>query len=92
MNACVNASELSSQFKILRLSENMRLEQLPNDPQAHPSTLRYPDFLLRVCEGRLEEMSDNDILLPSYVNTSETLSMLRNSVFKGIEENWDNKE
>ena len=92
VNAYMQTSGVFSQFRILRLSENMRLEQLRNDPQAHSSTLQSPDFLLRVGEGRLEETSDNDVLLPSYVSTSETLSELCNSVFEGIEENWDNTE
>ena len=44
---------------------------------------------MHVGEGRLEETSDIDVLLPSYVNTSETLSELCDYIFRGIEEHWD---
>ncbi len=92
VQACIKASELFAQFRILRLSENMRLEQLGRDPHADPTTLEYPDFLLRLGEGRLEETGDNDVLLPSYVNTSETLSELCSSVFESIEEHWNDTD
>ncbi len=52
----------------------MRLEQLRSDPQEYPFTLLYTELLLRVCERRLEEASENDVLLPSSVHASENFS------------------
>ncbi len=70
----------------------MRLEQLHRDPHAHATTLEYPDFLLRLIEDSLEEADDNDVLLSSYVNTSELLSELCSSVYEGIEEHWNDMD
>ncbi len=89
VQSCIKASELFAQLRILRLSENIRREQLRTDLPADPSTLRYPDFLLRLGEGRLEETDDNHVLLLYYVNTSATLLENCSSVFEGIEEHWN---
>ncbi len=70
----------------------MRLELLLRDHHADPTTLEHPDFLLRLGEGRLEETDDNDVFLPSYVNTSETLSELCSALFEGIEEHWNDTD
>jgi len=52
----------------------MLLQRLCLDSQAYLSSLHYPGFLLRFEEGRLGETQDNQMVLPSYIKISETVS------------------
>ena len=49
---CFKASPLYDKFNVLRLTENMRLAELRVDPNADPEALEFPEFLLKVGEGR----------------------------------------
>ena len=88
VHGSMKASNLFRRLRILRLTENMRLQKLRNDPNSDPSALQFSEFLLRLGEGRLEQNDMNDVQLPSYVNTSGTLSYLCSSVFLDIGQHW----
>ncbi len=75
VHACVKFSALHAGFRILRLTENMRLSSLRNDPNATETALQFPNYLLRLGEGRLESAED------CMVDT------LCSTVFDGIESN-----
>ncbi len=53
VHACVKSSALYAGFRTLRLTENMRLSSLRNDPNATETALQFPNYLLRLGEGRL---------------------------------------
>ncbi len=54
VHASVESSALYAGFRIVRLTENMRLSSLRNDPGATETALQFPNYLLRLGEGRLE--------------------------------------
>ncbi len=54
-------------FRILPLTESMLLASLRNDPNATETALHFPDYLLRLGEGRLETAEDGMVELPESV-------------------------
>ncbi len=88
VHGSMKASNLFRYLRILRLTENMRLQQLRNDPNADPSALQFPEFLLSLGERRLVQNDMNDVQVSSYINTSGTLSELCSSLFQDIEQHW----
>ena len=87
VQASIEGSRLHEKFRILKLFENMRLQQLRIDPSADAASLECSDFLLRLGEGRLQATDEDDVTLPPYVNTASSLQDLCDSVFEGIERN-----
>ncbi len=67
VHGCVKSSALHAGFRVLRLTENMRLSSLRNDPKASETALLFPSCLLRLGEGRLEESETNMVELPQAV-------------------------
>ncbi len=59
VHGCVKSSALSANFRILHLTEKLRLSSLLNDPHASETALRFPSYLLRFGEGSLEESEEN---------------------------------
>ncbi len=47
-------SAVNAGFRILRLTENMRLSSLRNYLNATETLLQFPNYLLRLGEGRFE--------------------------------------
>ena len=48
VHACIRSSALFSRFRVLRLTENMRLRTLRADPLASASALEFPEYLLQL--------------------------------------------
>ncbi len=67
MHVCVKSSALYADFRILCLTENMRLSSPRNDPHASDTALQFPSYLLRLGEGRLEDSEGNMVKLPESV-------------------------
>ena len=82
---CFKASPLYDKFNVLRLTENMRLAELRADPNADPEALEFPEFLLKVGEGRdLSADALGRIDLPSSVHKSDNIRELCHRVFEGL--------
>jgi len=92
VNACFRTSALYDKCKVLRLTENMRLQALRDDPSADPASLEYPNFLLRVGEGRYEADADLRIELPEYIEVLPNEWDLCDKVFPNIAENYVNQD
>ncbi len=83
-----NSSALYAGFRILRLTENMRLSSLRNDPNATETELHFPDYLLRLGEGRLETAEDGMVKLPESVPKVLYIDTLCSAVLDGLESNY----
>ncbi len=88
VHACVKSSALYAGFRILRLMENMRLSSLRNEPSATETALQFPDYLLRLGEGRLETAEDGMVELPESVQKVLYIDTLCSTVFDGLESNY----
>ncbi len=58
LHACVKSSALYAGFRILRLTENMRLSSLRNDPNATETALQFPNYLLLLSEKGVSETAE----------------------------------
>lgn len=92
IGGCFKNSNLYENFENLTLDVNMRLEALRNDPNATTDALEYPEFLLKVGEGRVEGSDGEYIPLPSFIRRKSTLSELIDIVFGGISEHFTDVE
>lgn len=90
VHMCLKSSPLFSDLTVLRLSENMRLKKLKEDPDADEAALQYPEYLLRVGEGRLEQGEEGNVDLPKSVNIIESRDELIKEVFGGLEKGYAN--
>ncbi len=88
VHACVKSSALYAGFRILRLTENMRLSSLRNDPNATEAALQFPNQLLRLGEGRLETAEDGMVELLESVQKVLDIDALCSTVFDGLESNY----
>ncbi len=87
VHGCVKSSALYVDFRILLLTENMRLLSLRNDPHTSETAVQFPSYLLRLGEGRLTESEGNMVELPESVHKVLDVDALCNSVFEGLESN-----
>ena len=92
VNACVCSSQLFSLFRTLRLTENMRLTALRNDPNADQAALQFPSYLLQVGEGRVPDIQGQRILLPDSIHTLSTIRSLVHRVFANMAENYKDED
>ncbi len=88
VHACVKFSALYAGFRILLLTENMRLSSLRNDPNAAETALQFPNYLLRLGEGRLESAEDGMVELPESVQKVLDIDTLCSTVYDGLESNY----
>ncbi len=88
VHACVKYSALYAGFRILHLTENMRLSSLRNDPNATETALQFPNYLLGLGEGRLESAEDGTVELPESVQKVLDIDTLCSTVFDGLESNY----
>ncbi len=88
MHACVKSSALYAGFRILRLTENMRLSSLRNDPNVTETALQFPNYLLRLGVGRLESAEDGMVEIPESVQKVLDIDTLRSTVFDGLDSNY----
>lgn len=51
VQVCIKSSPLCRQFRTLQITENMRLQALRNDQNAHADALLFPNFVLALGEG-----------------------------------------
>ena len=97
VSACVKASPLYRECRFLRLTENMRLPALRADSASDVESLKIPEFLLSVGEGRLQGKQRPEwISLPQSVAIEHTIRSLCLMVFQWIRDNhadpvWLNK-
>lgn len=81
VHLCLKSSLLFPTLRILRLTQNMRLEALRKDPNAEKEALSYPDYLLKVGARRMN-VNENELTpLPESVNTVQSSTELIDSVF-----------
>ncbi len=88
VHACVKSSALYAGFRILRLTENMRLSSLWNDPNTTETALQFQNYLLRLRERRLETAKDGMVELPESVQKVLDIDTLCSTVFDGLESNF----
>ena len=65
VDRCLTSSPLFGDIEILRLTENMRLKVSQETHLMEHCDLDYPEFLLKVGEGRQEKDSEGRITLPN---------------------------
>ncbi len=87
MHACVKSSALYAGFRILSLTGGVRHSSLRNDPSATERALQFPNYLLRLGEGRLESAEDGMVELPESVKKVLDVDTLCSTVFDGVESN-----
>ncbi len=63
----LKSSPLFAHLHVLKLSENMRLKSMKHDKNAEKDVLQYPDYLLRMEEGKISTNSHSEISLPTSV-------------------------
>ncbi len=88
LHAFVKSSALYERFRILRLTEKMRLSSLRNDPNATDTALQFPKYLLRLEEGRLETAEDGILELFESMQKVLDIDTLCNMVFDGLQSNY----
>ncbi len=64
VHVCVKSSALYAGFRILRLSEDMRISSLRNDPNATDKALQFPNYPVRLGDKRLETTEDGMVEIP----------------------------
>ena len=83
------SSPLYQYFNSLSLTENMRLRGIQNDKKADKEVLEYPEFSLKVGEGKIEGTTDSLIPLPPAVNIADSVTDLLQPNFQNIEKKYD---
>lgn len=78
-------------FKILHLTQNMRLQALIQDGNDDEYTLRFPSYLLRVCKGKLQVNYKKTVLHPSSVKCFTDFSRLVNQILADTPSNYKNE-
>ena len=71
---CFQSSPLYPCMSFLSLSENVRLQSIRDDEDPDPAVFEYPNFLLKVGEGKLKQTEDSFIEVPPSVNIVESLT------------------
>ncbi len=61
------SSPLFADLQVLKLSENMRLKSMKHDKNVDKDVLLYPDYWLRVGEGKINTKLNSEISLPPSV-------------------------
>ena len=72
-------------LSVLHLSGNICLKELAEDPNLDLSTLQYPEYLLRVGEGRLEHGENITVEISPSVNAVGSASELIDTVFRELQ-------
>ena len=90
ITSCFKFSKLYSCVETVTLSENMRLKALHDDPNADEEALKYPEFLLKVGEGRIPGTEDgyDRIMLPPSIKHVKEFQQLIDITFAGIQQNY----
>ncbi len=93
VHMCLKSSFIFSELRVLHLTENMRLKALKNDTNAKLAGLEYPEYLLRIGEGRQKKDENNCIDLPISVTVVQSPGELIDSIFPNLsmkfcDRNW----
>ncbi len=86
---CFKSSPLYQCVNFLSLKENRRLQSIKSDQPSDKGVLDYPEFLLKVAEGKLERTTDLLINLLRAVNFVESPTDLIDSVFQNPSDKYD---
>ena len=89
VNACMKSSPLYRNIKLVELTENMRLEALRQDPQASREALEFPNFLLKVGDGKVEMDAHGNIQLPPYIRKICETANLCEHIYAEIEQKYN---
>ncbi len=81
----VRYSALYAGFRILRLTENMRLSSMLNDP--NEKALEFQSYLFRLLKVRLEKAKESMVKMPESVHKVLDIDTLCSAVFHGLELN-----
>jgi len=97
LDATLKRSVLYRLLNTLTLTENMRLSALREDPNAAQVVLDYPDYLLRVGEGREGELqcrfeSSYQVTLSTAIETTQVVLETIRKVYPNIRENYKDGE
>ncbi len=84
VHMCLKSSIVLLELKVLDLTDNMRLKALKDDPRVKLTALEYPEFLLRVGEGRIEQDEDSNIDLPNSITVTQSSVDLIDSIFPNL--------
>ena len=68
MHTSLKSSYLFGDLRKLRLTENVRLSAIKKDLTADRAAIAYPQYLLDVGDGKLEQTADGRVSLPQSVN------------------------
>ena len=85
---CLKSSAVYHYVNSLSLTENMRLRWIQNNKKADEEILEYPEFFLKVGEGKIGA-TDSLTHLPPAVNIFDSVTDLVQSVFHNIENKYD---
>ena len=91
-NDCFHVLEvfsIISNFIVARLNENMRLQDIMNEPGIDNNVLEFPRYLLKVEEGKVHEIVDSSIEIPSAVNIVNSSEKLVESGFCSVEDRFN---
>ena len=75
-------------LNLLKLAENMLLKLIEQDTSAGEHALQYPEYLLKVAEGRICENQESEIELASTVRFPPISTDLVGFVSPNLEKNY----
>ncbi len=74
---------------VLSLQENMKLQSIKRDQTSDKDILDYPEFLLKVGEGKLGRTIELLINLPRAVNVVQPPTDFVDFVFQNLSDKYD---
>ena len=92
VHMCLKSTVIFSELHVQRLTENMRLKALKEDPNAETAALKYPEYLLGVGGGRLKLDEDSNIYLTLSINVVQSSSELIDAIFGDISAKYSDTE
>ncbi len=85
----LKSSPLFPEMHRSTLTENMRVRAMKNDPRADAHAIGYPDYLLKVGEGKVPTAKGSCIEFPKYVNVVHSPQELVTTVLNGLESRFN---
>lgn len=86
--ACLKSSRLYSTLKTLKLTENMSLKSMREDPQADCAALKYLEYLLDIGEGNIEADWNDMVALPPSIENITSVDDIISAVFPDLATNF----
>ena len=88
----LKSSFIFQELRVMHLTENMRLQALKEDPNADHEALQYPDYLLRIGEGRQRKDEKSYIDLPKSITVVQSSGELIDSIFPNLAVKYNDTE